>query len=208
MRLLFFSICLVLTYNVANAQNSIVSLTVAPANPSSTDTIYVYAELAFAYSSCPLDMKAHFVNGDTILASSLHCLGMLAAICNTTDTFKIDPLTAGTYVFDLSIAGGMGGPPCSPPIVVDDNDAITFVVASSNAGIKDVIDFDLNIFPNPATNTINLSRPLKTPVLITASDGRIIQSVNPGEIQIDISSLAPGSYFLVNSTVHYNFVKL
>ena len=36
---------------------SISSLTISPLNPNNTDTVYVYAELLFASSGCPLDMK-------------------------------------------------------------------------------------------------------------------------------------------------------
>lgn len=208
MRLLYLIVSLVLAQSAANAQSSIVSLTVSPTNPTSTDTIYVYAALMFPNSDCPLDNKGHTLNGNTILASSLHCQGMLTAICNTTDTFKIDPLAAGTYTFDLTLSGGMGGPPCSPPFVADDNDTITFVVVNSTAGIGSATDFDFSIFPNPATSTIILSKPLEEVICITASDGRIVQYIDPGQIQIDITSLAPGSYFLTNSNVHYKFVKL
>jgi len=209
MRLFNLFLCLLLAQSLASAQSSIVSLTVSPANPTSTDTIYVYAELMFPNSDCPLDMKAHSVNGNTILASTLHCQGMLTSICNTTDTFKIYPLAAGSYTFDLTLSAGMGGPPCSPPIVANDNEAITFVVVNSGAaGIGHAAKFDLNIFPNPASNTIILSRPLEEIICITTSDGRIVQYIDPGEIQIDITLLEPGSYFLMNSIVHYKFVKL
>ena len=94
----------------------------------------------------------------------------------------------------------MGGPPCSPPFVADDNDTITFrCCKQSGAGIGSVTDFDFSIFPNPATSTIILSKPPEEVICITASDGRIVEYINPGEIQIDITSLAPGSYFLTNS---------
>lgn len=208
MRLSNLFLCLMLVQSVANAQSSIVSLTVSPTNPTSTDTIYVYADLMFPNSDCPLDMKTHSVNGNTILASTLHCQGMLTAICNTTDTFKIDPLSAGTYIFDLTLSGGFGGPPCTPPFVADDNEAITFVVVNSGAGIGYVTELDLNIFPNPASNTITLNKPLEEVTCITTSDGRIVHYIDPGEIQVDITSLAPGSYFLMNSIIHYKFVKL
>ena len=79
------------------------SLTISPVNPNNTDTVYIYAELVFTSSSCPLDMKSHSVLGNNIVASTQHCLGMLTAMCNTTDTFKLNPLAVGTYTFDLTI---------------------------------------------------------------------------------------------------------
>lgn len=119
------------------SQGSILSLTFSPTNPTNTDTISVYAELAFTSSNCPLDMKTFSISGNTIVASTHHCVGVLAAICNTIDTFKLAPLATGNYLFNLSLSSGIGGPPCSPGIVPDDNDTITFDVIGSSAGMEE-----------------------------------------------------------------------
>jgi hypothetical protein len=110
---------------------SISSLTISPVNPNNTDTVYVYAELLFTSSGCPLDMKSHSVSGNNIVASTQHCIGIAAAICNTTDTFKLNPLSVGTYTFNLTLSSGAGGPPCTAGIIADDNDIITFNVVNS-----------------------------------------------------------------------------
>ena len=115
---------------------SISSLTISPVNPNNTDTVYVYAELLFTSSGCPLDMKSHSVLGNNIVASTQHCFGMLTAICNTTDTFKLNPLAVGTYTFDLTLSSGGGPPPCTAGIVPDDNEVITFNVVTS-VGIEE-----------------------------------------------------------------------
>ena len=115
---------------------SISSLTISPVNPNNTDTVYIYAELLFTSSGCPLDMKSHSVLGNNIVASTQHCIGIAAAICNATDTFKINPLAVGTYTFDLTLSSGAGGPPCTAGIVADDNDVITFNVDNS-VGIEE-----------------------------------------------------------------------
>ena len=116
---------------------SISSLTISPVNPNNTDTVYIYAELLFTSSDCSLDMKSHSVLGNNIVASTQHCLGMLTTICNTTDTFKLNPLAVGTYTFDLTLFSGFGGPPCmGGGIGPDDNDVITFNVVTS-VGIEE-----------------------------------------------------------------------
>ena len=117
-------------------QSSIVSLTVSPTYPTETDTIYIYASLSFSSSSCPLDVKSYGISGNNISASTQHCLGMLAAICYSTDTFKINPLPTGTYAFDLTLSSGFGGPPCTPGVVPDDYDTISFNV-SAFVGIEE-----------------------------------------------------------------------
>ena len=110
---------------------SISSFTISPVNPNNTDTVYIYTELWFCCSSCSLDMKSHSVIGNNIIASTQHCLGMLSSICNTTDTFKLNPLAVGKYTFDLTLSSGFGGPPCTADVLPDDNDVITFNVVTS-----------------------------------------------------------------------------
>ncbi len=115
---------------------SISSLTISPVNPNNTDTVYIYAELLFTSTGCPLDIKSYNIVGNNILASTQHCLGIAAAICNTTDTFKLNPLLAGTYLFDLTLSSRGGTPPCTAGVVPDDNDVITFNVVAS-VGIEE-----------------------------------------------------------------------
>ena len=112
---------------------SISSFTISPVNPNNTDTIYIYSELLFCCSNCSLDMESHSVVGNNIEASTQHCLGMLSEICNTTDTFKLNPLAVGTYTFDLTLSSGFGSSPCTAGISPDDNDVFTFNVVTSVA---------------------------------------------------------------------------
>ena len=83
---------------------SISSLTISPVNPNNTDTVYIYAELMFSSSDCECFVKTDYLSANHITASTQHCLGMLSAICNTTDTFKLNPLAVGTYIFDLTLS--------------------------------------------------------------------------------------------------------
>ena len=128
-KLLLLLLCLPLI-GFGQIQGSISSLTISPTYPTETDTVYIYAELLFSSSNCPLDIKSYIISGNNIAASTQHCLGMLATICNTIDTFKINPLSVGSYTFDLTLSSGFGGPPCTPGIVPDDYDTITFNVST------------------------------------------------------------------------------
>ena len=98
-KLLLLLLCVPLI-GFGQIQGSISSLTISPTYPTETDTVYIYAELLFSSSNCPLDIKSYSISGNNIAASTQHCLGMLPAICNTTDTFKLNPLAEGTYTFD------------------------------------------------------------------------------------------------------------
>ena len=134
-KLLLILLCLPMIV-LGQMLGSISSLNISPVNPNNTDTVYIYAELLFTSSGCSLDMKSHSVLGNNIVASTQHCIGIAAAFCNTTDTFKINPLAVGTYTFDLTLSSGAGGPPCTAGIVADDNDVITFNVDNS-VGIEE-----------------------------------------------------------------------
>ena len=114
---------------------SISSFTISPVNPNNTDTVYIYAELSFIQTGCQLDVKSYNIVGNNILASSLHCIGMGAAFCYTTDTFKLNPLLAGNYLFDFTLSSG-AGPNCTAGILPDDNDVISFNVVTS-VGIEE-----------------------------------------------------------------------
>ena len=117
-------------------QGSIISLTVFPTYPTETDTVYIFAELSFSSSDCECFLKTDYMSANSITASTQHCLGMLTTICNTTDTFKFNPLATGTYIFDLTLSSGFGGPPCTPGVVPDDSVTITFNV-SAFVGIEE-----------------------------------------------------------------------
>ena len=136
-KLLLLLLCVPLI-GFGQIQGSISSLTISPTYPTETDTVYIYAELLFSSSNCPLDIKSYIISGNNIAASTQHCLGMLATICNTIDTFKINPLSVGSYTFDLTLSSGFGGPPCTPGIIPDDYDTITFNV-SAFVGIEEYI---------------------------------------------------------------------
>ena len=110
---------------------SITNISCYPANPTTNDTIYLYVDCSFGSSSCDMLTSSHSVTGNTIFASSLHCLGMLTAMCNTTDTFMILPLSVGTYIFNMTLSSGFGGPPCTAGIVADDNQLFSFSVSSA-----------------------------------------------------------------------------
>ena len=114
---------------------SISSFTISPVNPNNTDTVYIYAELLFIQTGCQLDVKSYNIVGNNILASSLHCIGIGAAFCYTTDTFKLNPLLAGNYLFDFTLSS-VAGPLCTAGILPDDNDVISFNVVNS-VGIEE-----------------------------------------------------------------------
>ncbi len=131
-KLLLLALVFIFSFNTrAQMSGSITNISCYPANPTTNDTIYLYVDCSFGSSSCNMLTSSHSVTGNTIFASSLHCLGMLTAMCNTTDTFMILPLSVGNYIFNMTLSSGFGGPPCTAGIVADDNQLFSFSVSSA-----------------------------------------------------------------------------
>ncbi len=188
-------------------QSSIVSFSVLPPNPTTADEITIYAELMFPSSGCVLDYRGHSVVGNTIVASTHHCVGALAAICNTTDTFQIDPLPAGTYTFDLTLSSGAGAPPCTPGIVIDDNDSVSFVVTTS-VGIDEISEKPSTFFPNPVLDKLTFHKPTTKPSYLYNLSGKVVLTIDAGIKEIDLSDLNTGTYFLKKDSFYYRVIKL
>jgi len=133
-QLLLLLVGIFITSNIYS-QGTIGTFQISPSQPTTNDTIYVFADIQFPFSDCELDPNTllHSVTGNSIMASAQHCLGVLASICNITDTFVILPLSAGTYTFDLTLTSGFGGPPCTAGIIPDDNQNFQFTVSSTQS---------------------------------------------------------------------------
>lgn len=108
------------------------SSVVSPANPGINDTVKIYTYLRFNYGSCA--GSANFtVSGNTISASSVHCIGMLAYICHDVDTIILNPPhTSGNYTYIYTLSSGAGPAPCTPGIILDDYDTLNFSIGISN----------------------------------------------------------------------------
>lgn len=106
-------ITILLISNDINAQY-IFSLSVVPSNPSTNDTVTILASCSFPSAGCDEHTQYHFVNGNSIPAGALHCLGFMTVICNHTDTFTISPLAAGNYTFNFQLDAGYLPAPVLP----------------------------------------------------------------------------------------------
>ena len=156
MKKLTLLISLFFVFQALNAQSIIDSIYFEPEVPTTNDTIYVYTDLVFPSTGCVLEEKgSSFVDGK-LYAWTHHCLGAATAICETTDTFKIDPLPAGEYPMILTLTTGLGELPCTPGIIADDVDTVYFkVVQVSSTEMETSVE--LIIFPNPAKDRIQFN---------------------------------------------------
>lgn len=105
------------------------SLTIIPANPTTTDTIKVISSTGFSSMSCNLTGSSVSVSSDSVIISATHTQGMLPATCTSVDTLTIGRLSAGTYVVYYTLNWGSNST----------QDTISFVVNQSGPDIENII---------------------------------------------------------------------
>jgi hypothetical protein len=157
----------------------------------------------FTSGGCDVDSQGHNTLGFTTTASARHCVGMLAVICDVTDTFDLGYLQAGNHTFNFTLSSGSGGPGCSPGIVPDDTDSFNFTVTQA-LGIEDPAQNNqVSFYPNPmnemATLKINRSVDIENMRLeILDATGRVVmvkENISSNEILVENKNLEFGIYF-------------
>jgi hypothetical protein len=203
---LFCTVSMLLISGLSVNAQYILSITASPANPTTNDIITIYAEVAYPSASCDEHSQSHFLNGNTISANTLHCVGPMTVICNDTDTFSIGALPAGTYNFILQADAGWGPAPCTPGFVPGPSDTLTFVVTVAS-GIEDAnSEKETFVYPNPAKDFIEISfKGTEALVEISSLSGQLIQSEirqsnAQGRQNYDVSKLAAGTYIITIKT--------
>ena len=206
---LVLSTIILLSYSKIMAQGSITGISCIPTNPTTSDTIYVYVNYSFSSSSCSLFSSYHNVVGNTVVASSLHCLGMLMAICNTTDTFVILPLSAGNYTFAMTLNAGFGSGGCTPGIVPTDTQTYNFSV-SAIQGVPQGINYQAVARDANGDELTNQSLTVKLSVISGSSTGTIswqeTHAVTTNDYGLFTAVIGQGTSTGSGSSVTFNVV--
>lgn len=202
MKTFLLSLFVLLTPVIGHSQGQIMSITVDPAAPTTADEVTVYVDLMFTSGGCDLDHKSHSTTGNSTTASSHHCVGMLAVICNITDTFDLGYLQAGNHQFDFTLSSGSGGPGCSPGIVADDNGSLNFTVSSPMSVVNPFPDSKVYFYPNPMNEFASIQLDpslLKDDITLEILDGcgRVVysRSTITSDILLYDLNLTGGIYF-------------
>lgn len=198
----FLILLLCIIANNLNAQ-WINSLTVSPANPTTADSIFVYAQCSFPSGSCDQKAQTLYISPGYIYGQATHCLGMLTYICDATDTFKIVPLPGGNYKFLFSLTAGSLPYPCIPGFGPGVTDSVSFTVTDVNS-IPEVDKdlFQFNLFPNPVKDQLQITfinasaKPGNVTLTIYDLNGKqvLLSEIMNKETTVDVSSFTPGVY--------------
>jgi len=178
------------------------SLTITPANPTSTDTITILAECSFPAAGCDMHTQYVSIVGSDIYASALHCLGVLTVICPYTDTIIINPLPIGNYTFYFQLDAGFGPVPCTPGIVTGPSDSINFIV-SPVVGLSEFLYQDaVSVFPNPFNEQFQITgiaaEEYPARLEIYSREGKIVKTIslkNSGDF-INVNTFPASVYHL------------
>jgi hypothetical protein len=176
----------------------ITNISISPLNPTESDTIVLSVFQTYTSSGCPLHSKYISLNNNQIASSSLHCIGMMTALCDEVDTFHLAPLPAGVYSYIHTMNSGFGSPDCTPGFVPDDVDSLSFEVASVSGIEEEANHVDFSIFPNPSSGHIKLfwNKLNSVELFLYDFNGKLIykQVIQNGINSID-TAFASGIYF-------------
>jgi len=180
------TLLLLLVSSLLHAQH-LQQLSVAPANPTSLDSVRIIGDLMFFSGSCELQQSTSAVNGNVIDISVYHCPGLLTFICYTSDTITLPPLTPGSYTVNFNVLAGTydfntgnctnysnGG-----------QQSLQFIVTGTNH-INSVSLQPSQLYFEDDKNTIVLTGNQKARVRIMDITGRTLfdRSTPPGELPI------------------------
>jgi hypothetical protein len=135
MKKIYTFLFLLLALQSAQAQyGTINSMTIIPANPTTVDTVKLIADVTVGYSSCWL-VGGNFSSPSpgNYMVDAYYCMGMLAALCNSTDTFTFGVLPSGTNnIYMLLRSAQSGGPdPCTLFSPLDTDTVQVFISTST-----------------------------------------------------------------------------
>jgi len=155
--------------------------------------VTVLVDLALPAAGCPHNPLQVSLSGNTLFASSTHCLGFLTTICYTTDTFVLQLPSPGQYHFVYNLSLGAFPPPCIPGALPPQTDSLII-------NYPDPLSLKEYLPPaewNPSGNFLQLPDALKGATLeIFSLDGRlrhVSSSVTENQIPL---RLTPGVYVL------------
>jgi hypothetical protein len=131
---------------------------IVPEEPTSNDTILVISDFSY-YGNCDYGLVFNYTYtvGDTIYMLPTFCGYWDSTFCNNIDTFKIEPLTAGTYRLNIEYHQGSICPISDFDATIASYDTL-ISVSGTNASKTPIADL-IRVYPNPASDVLHISLP-------------------------------------------------
>lgn len=131
-------------------------ITIIPANPTATDTIYVISDLTY-FGNCTFGLVHHsaYLAGSNILIIPTYCGYFDTTLCNSVDTFRVGPYPAGNYAITIDYHQGSICPVSGFDATIFQAD--TTLLITTVTGLNFNSDkTGLDIFPNPASEYVTI----------------------------------------------------
>lgn len=202
-----FLFCLVtgLLLNVKSASGQFIQqLRIEPAQPVSTSSVSLIADVAFPSGDC-FEKSVFFsqTGPNRYEVSSIHCLGLLTVVCYDSDTIDFGLLPPGNYRVIYHVDAGFGPLPCTPGIVPGPTDSIDFTVNTAS-GIEEMNNDPFVIYPNPSGSSGDFSIQNNSSIQpeqlsIFGMDGRLLfqSRLKENQNQWKLSFLPDGIYQVI-----------
>ncbi len=211
MKTIFLSRLIVLASFLQSRSQVINQLTIIPANPTASDTITVIWDLTYT-GNCAFGMVSvySFTVDSTIYIAPTYCGFFDTTVCNTIDTFQIEPLLQGHYFINLEIHQGSICPLSGFDATITQLD--TSIIVTPVSGIyEQPLKSSLNIAPNPVINQFTIEGlPDNSKIQISDLRGKIVlvKTIQNELTLVDVSCLSRGIYFMLTENGVKKIVKM
>ena len=130
-------------------------ITIFPVNPTQNDTIYISSDFTY-YGNCSAGLVQieTIQNGSNIQILPVYCGFYDTTLCNSIDTFKIEPLLSGNYQINVEYHQGSICPASAFDTILANFDTTIYVGALGEILSKQ--KSNVHISPNPTNDIISL----------------------------------------------------
>lgn len=145
-------------FHLANAQ-SVNSIRISPSEPTTLDTILVISDFSY-YGACEYGLVYEYSHTDdtSIYLAPTYCGYFLqdSVLCQSIDTFKVGPLTTGTYALNIEYHQGSVCPISGFDATIAEFDT-SIIVVGTNKTTEHYQDLSiLLVYPNPASKQVTI----------------------------------------------------
>jgi hypothetical protein len=147
-------------FTVSGNAQTLNQITILPEHPTAQDTILIISDFSYEGECSYGLVGTHIQPTDTaIYIYPVYCGYGLTSMCNSVDTFKINPLTPGAYRIEIEYHQGSICPISGFDALLFEFDTMV-VVGTTGVSGADFRRSPFHIYPNPASTYFTVERQL------------------------------------------------